>query len=344
MLAFCAGDSYRLAPETDFPLMRAILATLAWLAAVLLIALGGAGLVAGMDTPATTASRPWLTARDDVPVGARLDAISGDLEGVSEQVDALGVEARMALAALVANDSTTAAAALDTGDALMTDIRTRSAQIGTALAAVPLIGTPAAEYRLGPTVRERHARLVGALTQTLGLDEAWAGLATGSASATRLSSLLANHDETVLAAAAQGRDADYAKALLTLDGADAAIADADKLRDQLAITIDVTTLDQWLNRSEDYDKALRELYAALDESGGRVTSAVRAAMAKERTARDRLPPDTRALVSIMAEIGRGGMNGAVIAIEEARGRLADALADPTLTDPTLTDPEASPEP
>ena len=29
---------------------------------------------------------------------------------------------------------------------------------------------------------------------------------------------------------------------------------------------------------------------------------------------------------IMAEIGRGGMNGAVIAIEEARGKLIDALA------------------
>jgi hypothetical protein len=30
-------------------------------------------------------------------------------------------------------------------------------------------------------------------------------------------------------------------------------------------------------------------------------------------------------VVIMAEIGRGGMNGAVIAIEEARAKLADAI-------------------
>jgi hypothetical protein len=30
----------------------------------------------------------------------------------------------------------------------------------------------------------------------------------------------------------------------------------------------------------------------------------------------------------MAEIGRSGMNGAVIAIEQARGKLADALAAP----------------
>ena len=307
--------------------MRQILFAIAWLAAVLLISLGAAGLVAGMDTPATAESRPWLTARDDVPVGARLDAITADLAVVSERLDALGVQARGALAALVANDPTTAAQALDTGDALIADIRTRSAAIGTALADVPLIGTAEAEYRLGPAVRDRYARLAAALADTRGLDEAWTGLASGSASATRLSNLLAAHDEAALAAAAQGRDAEYAKALVTLDGADKAIADAHALRDRLAKTVDVATLDQWLDRSHEYDVALRELYRSLDESNGRVTKAVRAAIIEERKARDRLPPDTRGLVLIMAEIGRGGMNGAVIEIEQARGRLADALAE-----------------
>jgi hypothetical protein len=311
--------------------MRPILLALAWLVAVLLIALGGAGLVAGMDTPATTVSRSWLTARDDIPVGVQLDAIAADLEVVSERLDALGVQARGALAALVANDTATAAQALDTGDELIADIRTRSARIGTALAAVPFIGTTAAEYRLGPAVRERYARLAAALAETRGLDQAWAGLASGSASAARLSNLLATHDETALDAAAQGRDATYARALVTLEGADTAIADARKLRDRLAKTVDVTTLDEWLDRSAAWDRALRELYTALDKSNGQVNQAVRAAMAKEKKARDRLPPDTRGLVLIMAEIGRGGMNGAVIAIEQARGKLADALADPAAT-------------
>ena len=63
-------------------------------------------------------------------------------------------------------------------------------------------------------------------------------------------------------------------------------------------------------------------------ASGRVNSAVRKAMTEERKAKDRLPPDTRGLVLIMAEIGRGGMNGAVIAIEEARGQLSAALAEP----------------
>ena len=43
------------------PPMRHILLALAWLAAVVLIALGAAGLLAGLDTPTTAGSRPWLT-------------------------------------------------------------------------------------------------------------------------------------------------------------------------------------------------------------------------------------------------------------------------------------------
>ena len=309
--------------------MRHILLALAWLAAVVVIALGAAGLLAGLDTPATAGSRPWLTARDDAPVTAQLDAITADLVTVSERLDELGVQARGALSALVANDPGRAATALDAGDAIIADITSRSAAIGKALAAVPLIGTTAAEYRLAPEVRARHARLSAALVDTRGLEGAWASLAIGSAAATRLSNLLAAHDETVVAAAKQGRDAEYAKALEVLAGATAAISDARRLRDQLAKTVDVAVLDQWLERSGGYDVALRDLYTALDKSGGKVNNAVRAAMAAEEKAKDRLPPDTRSLVIIMAEIGRGGMNNAVISIEQARGQLADALAEPT---------------
>ena len=308
--------------------MRQILLALAWLVAVLLIALGAAGLVTGMDAPATAGSRPWLTARDDLVVGERLDAIAADLGLVSDRLDALGVQGRGALSALVANDAATAAAALDEGDRLVADIRARSSQIETALDEVPLVGTPDAEFRLGPAVRDRHARLAAAVASTQGLEAAWLQLASGSAAAARLSSLLAAHDEAVLAAAAQGRDAEYEQALTILDDADAAITDARLLRTQLARTVDVATLDEWLDRSARYDVALRELYAALVKSDGRITRAVRTAMAAEEKAQDRLPPDTRGLVLIMAEIGRGGMNGAVVAIEQARGQLTEALAEP----------------
>ena len=92
----------------------------------------------------------------------------------------------------------------------------------------------------------------------------------------------------------------------------------------------MTVLDEWLNRNADYDVALRDEYEVLSTVGSKVSDALSKAIAKakaaERAARDRLPPDTRGLVVIMAEIGRGGMNGAVIAIEETRGKLIAAIA------------------
>ena len=156
------------------------------------------------------------------------------------------------------------------------------------------------------------------------------GRNAGSASslaASRLSAELEAHVDAVATAAEHGRDAAYEAALAALDDADAAIAGARELRDLLADTVEVTTLDEWLDRSEAYDVALRALYTALDDVGGRVTTAVREAIAAEEAARARLPPDARGLVVIMADIGRGGMNGAVIAIEEARGRLAEVLVE-----------------
>jgi hypothetical protein len=127
-------------------------------------------------------------------------------------------------------------------------------------------------------------------------------------------------------AAALGRSARYEDAMADLDDADATIAAARLLRNQLANTIDVSVLDAWLDRNAAYDVALRALYAAYATSGGTESDELRTAMAAEATARKNLPPDTRGLVVIMAEISRGGMNGAVIAIEETRGRLTAALA------------------
>jgi hypothetical protein len=56
-----------------------------------------------------------------------------------------------------------------------------------------------------------------------------------------------------------------------------------------------------------------------------VSDAVRDAYREESAARAQLPPDTRGLIVIVADIGRGGLNQAVIAIEQARGRLNLAL-------------------
>jgi hypothetical protein len=226
---------------------------------------------------------------------------------------------------MTARDRETVEAAVAAGDDLVARIDARSLAIRLALEDIPLLGTPAGEYRVSPAVRARRDRLLASLEATSDLESSWARLTQGSITATSMSEALARHDEAILAAAALGRQGEYEKAIETLDGADAAIADARALRDRLAATVDVSTLDGWLDRNADYDAALRRLYGALRTVGGRVTKDVREAVDAERAAKDRLPPDARAMVVIMADIGRGGMNEAVIAIETARGRLAEAL-------------------
>ena len=308
---------------------RQALATLIWLAAALAIALGAAGIVAGMDTPAADGSdRTGRTRQGDAVVDRHLDAIEVELRDLSAAIGFLNGQARAVMASLSSNDAAAADAATALGTGLVADIQTRIDRIQDALTAVPIVGTQSAEYELTPATGERYAAYVGGLASTRGIAESWTRLTVGSLSATRMSALLAAHDEAVVDAAAQGRRGAYDRALGHLDDADAAIADARTLRDRLAATVDVTTLDEWLDRSAAYDVALRALYVAVDRANGQVTRAVREAMDKEAAAKARLPPDTRSLVLIMSEIGQGGMNAAAIEIEQAHADLDEALAPP----------------
>ena len=141
-----------------------------------------------------------------------------------------------------------------------------------------------------------------------------------------MSQLLAEHDRLVVAAAAaRGRAQVHGRAQVARPGGGRRSPRPARFATSWRNTVDVTVLDEWLYAQRDYDVALG---TCTRRSRGRpkvtdATSATRSTA--ERTARAQLPPDTRGLVMIMAEIGRGGMSGAVIAIEEARGKLADAI-------------------
>ncbi len=308
--------------------IRRPLLALAWLLAVIVIALGAAGLVTAMDAGGRADAGVSLPAPGDAEVTEALDAIQADIEALAEDVDALGVQSRGALASLVNGDSEAVALAIETGDGLLEDISGSAAAIGAALDDVPRLDEPDASYAVSDAVRARYDQMRGASGAVDALPAAWTSLTTGAFAANRLSMTLAAHDQAVLDAAALGRDAKYEDAMATLDGADQKIAEARELRDAISDRVDVAVLDEWLDRNAAYDVALRALYAALDDVGGRVTADVREAIDGERAAKDRLPPDSRGLILIMSDIGRGWMNNAVIAIEEARGQLADAIDDP----------------
>jgi hypothetical protein len=313
---------------------RTFLAGLAWFAIIVVIALGAAGLVTGFDDASGPAGWPELTAAGDAEVGPLLDAAEADLGALADQVEALGIQARGALAALNGADTVTGEAAIAEGDRLVADVIARTTALRLELATVPYVGTPEAGLTLSEPVVARHAALVAALDATDGLDSSWARLSIGSVAATKMSTALAEHDRLVGQAAERGRIAKYAEAMKLIDEAEAQLATAKTIRDQLVNTVDVTVLDEWIKRNADYDVALRNLYQAISKVGGKVTAATRAAVKAEADARARLPPDTRGLVVIMADIGRGGMNGAVIAIEEARAKLADAIESGAATPTT----------
>ena len=299
--------------------------TLVWLLAALLIALGAAGIVAGMDTPPADGSdRTGRTGYGDAQLDASLDAIETQVRELSVAVEMLGQHSRVILASLSGNSTEAIDTATAHGTALVGDIKARVEDIRDALVAVPVIGSHAEGYELSPATRERHAAYLGALDAADGIEGAWTQLTVSALSANRLSRLLAAHDQAVVDAAADGRRGRYAGALERLDDADAAIADAKTMRDRLAATVDVTTLDQWLKRSGDYDAALRGLYRAVRNGEG--PDAIRELMQAEQRAKDRLPPDTRSLVLIMSDIGQGGINAAAIQIEQAHTDLEESLA------------------
>src|SRR4029079_15811811 len=96
------------------------------------------------------------------------------------------------------------------------------------------------------------------------------------------------------------------------------------LRDDLAGSTDVTTLTTWIDHNATYDAPVRRRLGAVLGSRVWVTDRVREAFAGEQAARRGLPADTRGLVVIMSDIARGGLNQAVISIEQDSGEPASA--------------------
>ena len=95
----------------------------------------------------------------------------------------------------------------------------------------------------------------------------WAGMAVPARAIAELIVRLRAHDDVVFEATGAGRDSRWQDALDLLGQAATRVADATALRDQLAQTTAVDTLDDLLGRVRDYDDALTELYGYLRDGG-----------------------------------------------------------------------------
>jgi len=301
-----------------------VVLVVAWIAIVAILSLGAAGIVATMAHQPGTAARPELTYAGDAAAEPGLASARTELDTLSGQVAQLGDLGRTALGNLSAGNSDELDATVTEGQDLASTIEQHATAIRQQLETLPGLG-PDQELTLSPGVRHRQQLALQALDATNGVSAAWSRLAVSSAAASRITTLLTQHDTSTADAAAAGRQEKYADALAKLDESDRLMAQSRAFKDTLANTVDVSTLTDWLDVNSEYDAALRHLYQALVDSKGKVTSAVRAAFDAEGKARKELPADSKGLVIILAEIGRGGLNQAVITIEQARGDLDSAI-------------------
>ena len=305
-------------------LFSRLVTALVWLLVVALIAVGGGGIAGTINHIAGTPARAELTAPGDAEVTPLLDAATDDLQAVADAVDTLSGSARTCLAMLLSGDQEALATSIADGTNQLDVVKGQAANLEAALADVPYMGADAGLH-VRADLPERYAMLVETTVLTDGLEADWATLTGQALDASQVSGLLARHDQETAKAAAKGTAAKYAKALKLLDAPDATIATLRDIATRLAKRADTSTLTAWVDRNAAYDTALRDLYAALNDSKGVVTTAVRKAIDAEKAARAALPEDTKGIVVIMADIAQGGLNQALISIETARGQLSDAL-------------------
>ena len=295
------------------------------LSIVIVFGLGIAGLVTAMAHRPGTDSRSELTWRADQAIAPALDTATAELDRIATDFEELGRHGRLAIAALTTGDAAQLQEAMAEGQLLVDRIAGAVAGVRSRLATLPGFGPVQARY-FSPETIERWNDINAALDTTNGIGSTWLTLTTGGTDAIRLMAPpLEQHDEFVASAAKVGSEGDYAEAVRQLDLAAPVFGELRALQAELGNRVDVSLLTELLDRTARLDEALRELYTLLVLTEGEQTAEVDAALARVDEARAALPQDTRAISVILSEIGLAGPQQAVIAIEEARGRLLDAI-------------------
>ena len=308
------------------PLAERGLRGIFWAALFGVLAAGGAGLIGAAWHAPGSPARAELTYAGDAALGARLDAATAALAEIADEVDVLADAAKSALEEVTSRDPTRLRAAIERGNEAATAIEAGAAELRQSLADLPG-GDAAAIVTYSNATLVRRSTVLAAISGASGLAIYWRQVAARATETANLTTLLDRHDQTVLAATADGRAERWQRAVRVLDDALLIVADVQSARTKLIAGSDGTVLDEWITRNRDFDAALQNLYVALRDSGGNFqTTAVQKAFVEEERAKDRLPPDRRTIIVIVSEVTRGGLTDAVIAIEDARGSIDAALA------------------
>jgi DNA-directed RNA polymerase specialized sigma24 family protein len=314
------------APTRIPPSLGRVLRGFAWTVLFSVLAAGGAGLIGAAWHAPGGPARAELTWDGDAAIGRRLDVATEELKRIADDVEQLAGRAKTALAEVTSTDPSKLQAALDQGGEIAAAIDSEAFDLRAALAGLPGDGPNAAlDYSNGTLVR--RAAILAAIDAAASLAAQWRQVSGRATDAAQLTSLIASHDNTVLDATAQGRDSRYPEAIVLLDGAILTVADVKSLRARLIAGTEPTVLDEWIERNGAFDAALRALYAALIVSKGEVTVEVQSANREMEEALAQLPPDRRTIIVIVAEVARGGLTQAVLAIDDASARIDAAIAE-----------------
>lgn len=312
------------APARPLPILLRLGRGAAWTVLLALLAVSGAGLLSQSFHAPGSPARAELTWDGDAAVGARLDAAAQQLQRIASDITALAADAKTALGEVASTDPARLRAALEDGGAIASRIDDQTKALRTSLVGLPGDGPTTAMDYSNPTL-VRRAAILAAIDAAAGVASQWQAVTGRAVDAAEVTSLITHHDQTVVSAARLGVAGKYADTLPLLVDALNTADQVHDLRVRLIASTDRTVLDEWIDRNRTYDRALATLYRALVTSKGTITIEVQAARREERIAFGNLPPDRRTIIVIVSEVARGGLTQAVLAIEEAHGRIDAAL-------------------
>jgi tetratricopeptide (TPR) repeat protein len=291
------------------------------------VAMGGAGIVASMSRQPTAESRPELTYQADSELSVRLDAAVRDLALLNDDVQSLGEQTRKALSSLAQVNQVGLQAAWDAGSNDVNSIQARASALRKRLSCdswdLGLRAKLLESY--SPAMIDRYDEVCRAIASVDPLPDDWTSLVAGTRRSMRVATDITDHDQIAGIALQYAGRGDFEAALAELSKAADSIADASAIAADMAKIADVSTLQEWLSRTRAVDDALELLWQAMIDSKGEVTIQVTAAL-KDVNAAKELLPDSNAVMTVALHEMAGGLTSDGIAIEEAKGNLASALA------------------
>jgi hypothetical protein len=314
------------APARILPILGRLVRGITWTALLALLAVSGAGLVGETFHAPGSPARAELTWHGDSEIQAQLDAASEQLAMIAAECTALAADAKTALTEVSSVDPARLRAALEQGGLVAARIDEQTKALRASLVGLPGDGpTAAIDYSNATLVR--RAAILAAIDAASSVPSAWQAVTGRAVDAAQVTALISQHDQTVLRAAQEGVAGRYAAAVPILDEALGLSQEIHDLRIRLIADTGDTVLDEWIDRNTTYVKALQKLYQALVKSKGKPgTVEVQAANREVKIAQANLPPDRRTIIVIVSEVARGGLAQAVLAIEDAHGRIDDAIA------------------